>query len=71
VAGPDHVNQRSRKSVPAAPECRRNPADNFYAGFALESGQPSDSGNQTFENGFDDYNIFIARPSSGGSRTIG
>jgi len=35
--------------------------DNFYAGFALESGQASDSGNQTFENGFDDYNIFISK----------
>jgi len=35
--------------------------DNFNAGFALESGQASDSGNQTFENGFDDYQIFISK----------
>jgi len=31
------------------------------AGFALETGQASDSGNQTFDNGGDDYSIFLAR----------
>lgn len=35
--------------------------DNFFAGFALESGQAADSGNQTLENGFDDYQIFISK----------
>lgn len=31
------------------------------AGFALETGQAADSGNQTFENGGDDYNLYLAR----------
>ena len=31
------------------------------AGFALETGQAADSGNQTFENGNDDYNLYLAR----------
>ena len=61
VAGPDHVNQRSRNRFRLRLNADVTLADNFYAGFALESGQPSDSGNQTFENGFDDYNIFIAK----------
>lgn len=33
--------------------------DNWSAGVELGTGKPSDSGNQTFENGFDDYDIFI------------
>lgn len=35
--------------------------DQWSAGFELGTAQPSDSGNQTFENGFDDYDIFINR----------
>ena len=35
--------------------------EHWFAGFALESGQTADSGNQTFSNGFDDYNIFISK----------
>ena len=31
------------------------------AGFALETAQAADSGNQTFENGNDDYNLYLAR----------
>lgn len=31
------------------------------AGFALETGQAADSGNQTLENGSDDYTIYLAR----------
>jgi len=31
------------------------------AGFALETASAADSGNQTFENGNNDYNIFLAR----------
>lgn len=33
----------------------------FFAGVGLETGQASDSGNQTFDNGFDDYNIYISK----------
>ncbi|HEX8294851.1 MAG TPA: putative porin [Chthoniobacteraceae bacterium] len=32
-----------------------------FGGVELQTGQASDSANQTFENGFDDYNIFISR----------
>src|SRR4051812_15889000 len=61
VASPDHVSQRSRHRFRLRLNADLTLTDNFYAGFALESGQAADSGNQTFENGFDDYNIFIAK----------
>lgn len=35
--------------------------EDWFGGFELSTAQPSDSGNQTFENGFDDYDIFISR----------
>jgi hypothetical protein len=33
----------------------------WFAGFSLGTGPQADSEEQTFENGFDDYNIFITR----------
>jgi len=33
----------------------------WFAGFSLGTGQQADSEEQTFENGFDDYNIFITK----------
>lgn len=35
--------------------------DNFYAGVELATNVASDSGNQTFENGFNKYSIFISK----------
>jgi hypothetical protein len=35
--------------------------DQWSAGFELSTQKASDSGNQTFENGFDDYDIFISK----------
>lgn len=35
--------------------------ENFSGGVELQTAQASDSGNQTYENGFDDYNIFISK----------
>lgn len=35
--------------------------ENFFGGVELQTAQASDSGNQTFEDGFDDYNIFISK----------
>jgi hypothetical protein len=35
--------------------------ENWFGGVELSTAQASDSGNQTFENGFDDYNIFISK----------
>ncbi len=34
---------------------------NWFAGVQLQTSQAADSGNQTFENGFNNYNIFISR----------
>ncbi|MBS0633555.1 MAG: putative porin [Verrucomicrobia bacterium] len=39
----------------------------WTAGFALETGQAADSGNQTFQGGNDDYSIFLARAYVGWS----
>jgi hypothetical protein len=36
-------------------------ADHWSAGVELSTAQASDSGNQTYENGFDDYNIYISK----------
>src|SRR4051812_13848104 len=33
----------------------------WTAGFALESGAAADSGNQTFQDGMDDYGVYLAR----------
>ncbi len=35
--------------------------DNFFAGVALQTNQAADSGNQTYTEGFDNYNIYIWR----------
>jgi Putative porin len=35
--------------------------DQWSAGFELSTQKAADSGNQTFENGFDDYDIFISK----------
>jgi polyhydroxyalkanoate synthesis regulator phasin len=36
-------------------------AGGFFGGVGLETNQASDSGNQTFQDGFDDYNIYISK----------
>jgi hypothetical protein len=41
----------------------------FFGGVELQTAQASDSGNQTFENGFDDYNIFISKAFIGWNAT--
>jgi hypothetical protein len=35
--------------------------EDWFGGVELSTAQASDSGNQTFENGFDDYDIFISK----------
>ncbi len=35
--------------------------ENFYGGVELQTAQAADSGNQTFQDGFNDYNIFISK----------
>jgi hypothetical protein len=41
----------------------------FFGGVELQTAQAADSGNQTFENGFDDYNIFISKAFLGWNAT--
>jgi polyhydroxyalkanoate synthesis regulator phasin len=41
----------------------------FFGGVELQTAQASDSGMQTFENGFDDYNIFISKAYLGWNAT--
>ena len=61
VASPDHENQRVKHRFRLRLAADVALTDGFYAGFALETGQASDSGNQVVQDGFDDYNIFVAR----------
>jgi hypothetical protein len=61
VPSANHVDQRSRHRFRLRLNADVNLVDGFYAGFGLESGPTADSGNQTFENGFDDYGIFISK----------
>ena len=35
--------------------------ENFFGGFELQTNATSRSGNQTFENGFDDYGIYVSK----------
>ncbi|MHA3772813.1 putative porin [Verrucomicrobiota bacterium sgz303538] len=44
-------------------------ADNIFGGVELQTGAASDSANQTFENGFSDYPIFISKAYLGWSPT--
>lgn len=43
--------------------------DNLFAGVELQTGQVNDSGNQNFENGFSDYDIFLSRAYMGWDAT--
>jgi hypothetical protein len=61
VASSNHVDQRSRWRFRLRLNADFKLANNFYGGVQLSTGQAADSGNQTFENGFDDYNIFISK----------
>jgi hypothetical protein len=44
-------------------------ADNWFGGVQLQTSQAADSGNQTFENGFSNYEIFISRAFVGWNAT--
>jgi len=41
--------------------------EHWFGGVELSTAQASDTGNQTFENGFDDYNIYISKAFLGWS----
>lgn len=65
VASPDHENQRVKNRFRLRLSAEAALAGGFYAGMELESGQPSDTGNQVMQDGFDDYGIFIGRAYMG------
>ncbi|MCE9612082.1 MAG: putative porin [Chthoniobacter sp.] len=61
IAAPNHVDQRSRWRYRLRLGADVAFGENWFAGFQLQSGQNSDSGNQTFSNGFDNDGIFISK----------
>ncbi len=65
VAAPNHVDQRSRWRYRLRLGADVALGDNWFAGFQLQSGPNSDSGNQTFSNGFDNDGIFISKAFMG------
>ena len=65
VAAPNHVDQRSRWRYRLRLGADVTMGENWFAGFQLQSGQNSDSGNQTFSNGFDNDGIFISKAFMG------
>ena len=54
-------NQRSRYRFRLRLNADFKLGENFFGGIQLVTGQENDSDNQTFENGFNDYDIFISR----------
>ena len=65
VAAPNHVDQRSRWRYRLRLGADVALGDNWFAGFQLQTGPNSDSGNQTFSNGFDNDGIFISKAFMG------
>jgi len=54
-------NQRSRYRFRLRLNADFKLGENFFGGVQLVTGQENDSDNQTYENGFNDYGIFISR----------
>jgi hypothetical protein len=54
-------NQRSRYRFRLRLNADFKLGENFFGGVQLVTGQENDSDNQTLENGFNDYDIFISR----------
>ncbi len=67
--GDDSSNQRSRWRFRLRLNAEFKLAGNFFGGVQLVTGQNADSDNQTFENGFSDYDIFISRAYLGWNAT--
>ncbi len=61
IASPNNVSQRSRWRFRLRLNADIQLTENFFAGVGLETGISADSGNQTYDNGFDDYNIYISK----------
>ncbi len=61
ATGPTVTNERTRERFRFRFNGDVTLQKGWTAGFALETGQAADSGNQTFQGGNDDYSIFLAR----------
>jgi hypothetical protein len=59
--GESNVSQRSRWRFRLRLNADFKLGENVFGGVELQTNQASDSANQSFENGFDDYNIYISR----------
>jgi len=59
--GPANVSQQGRWRFRLRLNADFKLGEHWFGGVELSTAQPTDSGNQTYENGFDDYNIFISR----------
>jgi hypothetical protein len=59
--GEANVSQRSRWRFRLRLNADFKLGENVFGGVELQTNQASDSANQSFENGFDDYNIYISR----------
>ncbi|MEI6350368.1 MAG: putative porin [Verrucomicrobiota bacterium] len=58
---PGHGNQRSRWRFRLRLNADFKLADNWFGGVQLQTANTSDSGNQTYDGGFQNYNIYISR----------
>ena len=61
TASPDHVSQRSRFRYRLRLNADFRLTNNFFGGIQLETGQASDSANETVQPGYSDSSIFINR----------
>ena len=63
--GGSNVSQRSRWRFRLRLDAEVKLGEHAFAGVELQTNNASDSGNQTFENGFSDYSIFISKAYMG------
>ena len=65
AGGGSNVSQQSRWRFRLRLNADFKLGDRVFGGVELQTAQASDSANQTFENGFSDYNIFISKAYMG------
>ncbi len=58
---PQHGSQRSRERFRLRVGADFKLTENFFGGVQLQTSSAADSGNQTFSNGFGNYDIYISR----------
>ncbi len=68
---PNHGKQRSRERFRLRLNADFKLTDQFFGGVTLQTGGSADSANQTFGNGFGNYDIFLSRAFVGWQPTEG